>query len=208
MEQLPLESQTDNQLGFFTGLQLLGQYHQSYLLCQDGDDLVLIDQHAAHERIGFEKLKMAYLNGNVERQQLLFPEMLELDFRSADALLAHCDELSQLGFELEPFGGKSFALKAVPPLLKDAPVGQLVVDVALELDRIGKSGQFQERIDEILILMACHGVLRANQALTREESRALLRELDQVDFKAHCPHGRPVMQRMALADIEKMFRRL
>lgn len=208
MEQLPLEPQTENQLGFFSGLQLLGQYHQSYLLCQDGDDLLLIDQHAAHERIGFEKLKKAYLDGRVERQQLLFPEMLELDFRSADALLAHCDELAQLGFELEPFGGKSFALKAVPPLLKDVLVGQLVVDVALELDRIGKSGQFQERIDEVLILMACHGVLRANQALTREECRALLRELDQVDFKAHCPHGRPVMQRMLLADIEKMFRRL
>lgn len=207
MEQLELETQAESHIGFFAGLQLLGQYHQSYLLCQDGDDLLLIDQHAAHERIGFEKLKKSYLDGRVERQQLLFPEMLELDFRSADALLEHCEELEQLGFELEPFGGKSFALKAVPPLLKDVPVGQLVVDVALELDRIGKSGQFQERIDEILILISCHGVLRANQALTREEGRALLRELDQVDFKAHCPHGRPVMQRMTLADIEKLFRR-
>jgi DNA mismatch repair protein MutL len=207
MEQLPLATAAARPGGFFSGLQLLGQYHQSYLLCQDGDDLLLIDQHAAHERIGFEKLKGSYRDGRVERQQLLFPELLELDFRSADALLEHCAELEQLGFEVEPFGGKSFALKAVPPLLKNVRVGQLVVDVAMELDRIGKSGRLQERIDDILILMACHGVVRANQALTREESRALLCELDRVDFKAHCPHGRPVMQRLTLADIEKLFRR-
>lgn len=207
MEQLAFETKTEDDAGFFSGLQLLGQYHQSYLLCQDGDDLLLVDQHAAHERIGFEKLKRSYLEGQVERQQLLFPEMLELDFRSADALLEHREELEKLGFELEPFGGKSFALKGVPPLMADTQVGQLVVDVALELDRIGKSGQLQERIDEILILMACHGVLRANQALTPEESHALLRELDQVDFKAHCPHGRPVMQRLTLSEIEKLFRR-
>ncbi|HEX9779210.1 MAG TPA: DNA mismatch repair protein MutL, partial [Geopsychrobacteraceae bacterium] len=207
MEQLPLATAAARPGGFFSGLQLLGQYHRSYLLCQDGDDLLLIDQHAAHERIGFEKLKRSYRDGRVERQQLLFPELLELDFRSADALLEHCAELEQLGFEVEPFGGKSFALKAVPPLLKNVRVGQLVVDVAMELDRIGKSGRLQERIDDILILMACHGVVRANQALTREESRALLCELDRVDFKAHCPHGRPVMQRLTLADIEKLFRR-
>ncbi|HKJ04389.1 MAG TPA: DNA mismatch repair endonuclease MutL [Geopsychrobacteraceae bacterium] len=205
--QLPLTLGLEDSNGFFSGLQLLGQYHQSYLLCQDGDDLLLIDQHAAHERIGFEKLKNSYLDGRVERQQLLFPEMLELDFRSADALIEHSEELDLLGFELEPFGGKSFALKAVPPLLKNGQVGQLVVDVAMELDRIGKSGQLMERIDEILILMACHGVLRANQALTRQESLALLHELDQVDFKAHCPHGRPVMQRLTLTEVEKLFRR-
>ncbi|MDT8421099.1 MAG: DNA mismatch repair endonuclease MutL [Desulfuromonadales bacterium] len=206
-EQLRLETLSSDSTGFFAGLQLLGQYHQSYLLCQDGDDLLLIDQHAAHERIGFERLRKTYLAGSVERQQLLFPEILELDFRSADALQQQCDELMKLGFELEPFGGKSFALKAVPALLKGGQSGQLVVDVALELERIGQSGQLEEKIDDILILMACHGVLRANQALRREESLALLRELDSVDFNAHCPHGRPVVQRLTLAEIEKLFRR-
>jgi len=206
-DQLLLHGNEPRQGGFFSSLQLLGQFHQSYLLCQDGDDLLLIDQHAAHERIGFETLRRSYLAGRVERQQLLFPELLELDFRSADALQEQCAELETLGFELEPFGGTAFVLKAVPALLRDSKAGQLVVDVALEMERIGKSGQLQERIDEILILMACHGVLRANQALTREESVALLRELDRVDFKAHCPHGRPVMQRLRLAEIEKLFRR-
>lgn len=193
--------------GFFSRLQILGQYHQSYLLCQDGDDLVLIDQHAAHERIGFEKLRHSYAAGSVISQTLLFPEILELDYRSATALQENFSELERLGFDLEPFGGKSFALKAFPQLLANRNVGQLVIDVALELEKVGRAGQLQESIDEILILMACHGVIRANQALTPEECRALLRELDQIDFKANCPHGRPVMQRLTLVEVERLFRR-
>lgn len=193
--------------GFFSSLTILGQYHQSYLLCQAADDLVLIDQHAAHERIGFEKLKTSYLADAVASQTLLFPEVLELDFRSATALNDSLPQLEQLGFEVEPFGGKSFALKAIPQLLPNRDVAQLVIDVALELERVGKAGQLEESIDEILILMACHGVVRANQALTTEEIRALLRELDRVDFKANCPHGRPVMQRLTLAEVERLFRR-
>jgi DNA mismatch repair protein MutL len=193
--------------GFFTRLQVLGQYHQSYLLCQDVDDLVLVDQHAAHERIGFEKLRSSYSEGAVPSQALLFPEVLELDFRSASALEDNRDELERLGFDIEPFGGKSFALKAIPQVLKNRNVGQLVVDVALELEKIGRAGQLQDSIDEILILMSCHGVIRANQALTTVEIKALLQELDQIDFKANCPHGRPVMQRLTLAEVERLFRR-
>ena len=201
------ELKTDRVAGFFSSLQILGQYHQSYLLCQDGDDLILIDQHAAHERIGFEKLRKGYLAGAVASQSLLFPEILELDFRSASALTDHLAELARLGFELEPFGGKSFALKRVPQLLSKANIRQLLIDVALELERVGRSAQVEESIEEVLILIACHGVIRANQALSAMEIRALLLELDQVDFKANCPHGRPVLHRLALADIERLFRR-
>ncbi len=196
-----------DQGGFFANLQILGQYHQSFLLCQDGDDLVLVDQHAAHERVGFEKLKKSYAGGTVASQSLLFPEILELDFRSAAALTDYRQELERLGFEMEPFGGKSFALKAIPQILPNRDAGQLLIDVALELERVGRTGQLQESIDDILILMACHGVIRANQALTPVECRALLRELDQVDFKTNCPHGRPVIQRLTLTEIERMFRR-
>lgn len=203
--QLPLPVAARDR--FFSSLQILGQYHQSYLLCQDGDDLLLIDQHAAHERIGFEKLRQAYRAGNVSSQSLLFPEILELDFRSAAALNDYRPELVRLGFELEPFGGKTFALKSIPQILPNRQIAQLVIDVALELERIGRSGQLQESIDDILLLLACHSVLRANQALTTAECRALLAELDQVDFKANCPHGRPVMQRFTLTEIERKFRR-
>lgn len=193
--------------GFFTGLQILGQYHQSYLLCQDGADLILIDQHAAHERVGFEKLRHAYAAGTITSQTLLFPEVLELDFNSATALGDNLQELANLGFEIEPFGGKSFALKAIPQLLGNKDAVKLVVDVALELERIGRTGQLRESIDEILILMACHSVIRANQALATVEIKALFQELDQIDFKANCPHGRPVMQRMTLLEVERLFRR-
>ena len=193
--------------GFFSRLQILGQYHRSYILCQDEDDLVLIDQHAAHERAGFEKLRHAYTAGTICGQALLFPEVLELDFNSAVALSDNLHELEKLGFEIEPFGGKSFALKSVPQMLAGHNISRLVVDVALELERIGRSGQLRESIDEILILMACHSVIRANQTLDRIEIKALFRELDQIDFKANCPHGRPVMQRLTLTEIERLFRR-
>lgn len=193
--------------GFFTQLQILGQYHQTYILCQDQDDLVLIDQHAAHERIGFERLKKAYQQGGVQRQQLLFPEVFELDYNSAAALEGHLTELERLGFEVEPFGGKSFAVKALPALLAAAPVVKLVTDVALELERIGREGQLAESLDDVLIMMACHRVIRANQALSHQEIKALLVDLDEIDFKGHCPHGRPVHTRMSLYEIERLFRR-
>jgi DNA mismatch repair protein MutL len=192
---------------YFSGLRYLGQYHNSYLLCQDGDALLLIDQHAAHERIGFELLKKNFASGQIEQQSLLFPEMLELDFRSAQALKEQLGDLARLGFDVEPFGGKSFALKGVPQLLAEGDNGKLIVDIALELEQTGSSGGLADKLDDVLILIACHSVIRANQALDPREARALLEQLDGVDFKANCPHGRPVMQRLQLAEVERMFRR-
>ncbi|WP_033423234.1 DNA mismatch repair endonuclease MutL [Geopsychrobacter electrodiphilus] len=197
----------DDRQQYFSGLRYLGQYHNSYLLCQDGDDLLLIDQHAAHERIGFESLKAGISAGQIEQQSLMFPEILELDFRSSQALAEHLGDLAQLGFDVEPFGGKSFALKAVPQLLAGEDNRRLIVDIALDLEQVGSSGGLMDRLDDVLIMMACHGVIRANQALDPREARALLEQLDRVDFKANCPHGRPVMQRMRLVEIERLFRR-
>jgi len=193
--------------GYFSSLQVIGQYRRSYIVCQDGDDLVLIDQHAAHERIGFERLRAEYRLGGVERQALLFPVMLEFDFREEAQIAEHLGDLERIGFELEPFGGRTFALKAVPRLLGDSRVEQLIRDVAAELVALGKSGLVEAAVEELLIRMACHGMVRANQALTAVEIAALLRDLDGVDFNAHCPHGRPVMKRLPLGEIERMFRR-
>lgn len=193
--------------GFFSSLRVIGQYRRSFIICQDGDDLILIDQHAAHERIGFERLRAEFRRGQVERQSLLFPAMLEFDFREAAHLLEHLHELERLGLELEPFGGRTFALKTIPRLLAGEQAEQLVRDVAAELVSLGSSGLVEAALDEIFILMACHGMIRANQSLTDGEIKALLRGLDQVDFSAHCPHGRPVMKRLALTEVERMFRR-
>lgn len=193
--------------GFFSGLTVLGQYRRSYILCQDGDDLILIDQHAAHERIGFERLRAEYRQGTLVRQTLLFPVVLEFDFREAALFQDHLADLERLGFDIEPFGGKAFLLKAIPHLLETSSAEQLVRDVVNEVATIGRSALADEGIEAVLILMACHGVIRANQTLTPEQIRALLKDLDGVDFQAHCPHGRPVMKRLSLIEIERMFKR-
>ena len=198
---------SETSAGFFSSLTLIGQFGQSYLLCQDGEDLLLIDQHAAHERIGFERLKEQLRRGNIERQALLFPDVLEFDFRQAAQVQEHVNDLYRLGFEVEPFGGNSFVLKAVPQLLHKADPVALLRDVAGELAQIGQSGKLEEALDQVLILMACHTMVRANQKLSLPQMQALLNDMDTVDFKGHCPHGRPVMQRLTRGEIEKMFKR-
>jgi len=204
---MPEPDRDESAVGFFSSLQVIGQYRRSFVVCQDGDDLVLIDQHAAHERIGFERLRAEFGQGQLEQQALLFPTMLEFDFRETSQLNEHLQDLARFGFELEHFGGRTFALKAVPRLLGDGRAEQIVRDVVAELAALGKSVLVEAAIDEILILMACHGMVRANQSLAPAEIEALLRDLDRVDFSAHCPHGRPVLKRLPLSEIERMFRR-
>ncbi len=193
--------------GFFSSLVVIGQYRNSFIVCQHEDELVLIDQHAAHERIGFERLRAEFHKGKIERQALLFPKTMEFDFGEATKLDEHLVELEMLGFEIEPFGGRTFILNTVPRLLGDGQAEQLVRDVVAELVSLGKSSLVEAAFEEILLLMACHGMIRANQALTTPEIKALLHNLDCVDFNAHCPHGRPVMKRFSLAEVERMFRR-
>ncbi len=189
-------------------MQVIGQFRDSYILCQDGDTLVLVDQHAAHERVSFERLRAQFYGEGVLRQSLLFPIVVDFDFREAAVLAQRLERFEHLGFELEPFGGNSFALKAVPQLLKDSEAESLVRDVASELAELGESARLEDAFDHLLATMACHSVIRANQRLSREEMQSLLREIDSVDFNAHCPHGRPVMQRLTLADIERLFKRV
>jgi DNA mismatch repair protein MutL len=193
--------------GFFSSLTLIGQFRRSYLLCQDHDDLVIIDQHAAHERIRFEGLRAGYRQGKIEQQALLFPAVLDFDFREAAVLGENIENLAKLGFDLEAFGGNSFVLKAIPQIFSTGDVAQLIRDVAAELVTIGKSGLIEDNFEKIFMVMACHNAVRANQALAGAEIKALFAALDGVDFGAHCPHGRPVMKRIPLADIERMFKR-
>jgi len=189
------------------GLSIIGQFRESYILCQDGDDLVLIDQHAAHERVGFEQLRQQFYSSGIKKQNLLFPVVMDFDFRESTQMQQRLDKLASLGFDLEPFGGNSFVLKGVPQLLKDSAAEQLVRDVASELAELGESGLMEDAFDHVLATMACHSVVRANQKLSLEEMRSLLVLIDSVDFNAHCPHGRPVMQRLSLSEIARMFKR-
>jgi DNA mismatch repair protein MutL len=194
--------------GYFESLTIIGQYHRSYILCEDGDDLVLIDQHAAHERIGFERFKEQYATGEIITQELLFPDILELSIREDTELREQHDQMKRLGFELEHFGGLSWALKSIPLFLLENDVKSMVCDVLAELNSVGNSGLTHDAFDAVLIKMACHGMIRANQRLEVVEMKALLQQLDEVDFNQHCPHGRPILQRLRLNDVEKMFRRI
>ncbi len=193
--------------GYYASLRVIGQFCESYILCEDQQNLVLIDQHAAHERIGFEKLRTQYSGCGVERQGLLFPLVLDFDHREAASLAEHEAELQSFGFELDCFGGNSFVLKEIPQILGDAEAEKLIRDVVTELTSFGGSSLVEERIEQLLVLMACHRVIRANQQLSKTEIDYLLQELDQVDFNGHCPHGRPVVQRLSLTEIERMFKR-
>ena len=187
--------------------RLLGQYLNSYLICQADDDLLLIDQHAAHERIGFEKLRRQAADGGIERQRLLFPMVVELDHRQAAVVSAQLAALDRLGFELEPFGGRAFTLSAVPQLLAGADLARLVADMAEELAEIGRGHTLDAALDQVLMSLACHAMIRANQPLARAEMEELLRELAAIDFGSHCPHGRPVIKRLSRGEIERMFHR-
>jgi len=194
-------------VGRFASMTILGQYRHSYLLCQEGDDLVLIDQHAAHERIGYERLKAQFYGNGIVCQGLLFPQVLEFDFRAAAQIAEQLEELARFGFDLEDFGGNAYALKGVPQLLSEAEAATLLRDVSAELASLGASSRIEEHFDQLLMTMACHGAVRANQPLGLSQMRALLVDLDQVDFGGHCPHGRPVVHRFTLAEVERLFKR-
>ena len=190
------------------GWRLIGQYLNSYLVCQAGEELVLVDQHAAHERIGFERLRQQLDANGIAAQNLLFPVVLELDHREAAVFNEHLVDFSRLGFDVEAFGGRSFTVKAVPALLGDVDAERLVRDLASELNEIGRAGKLEDEIERVLSVLACHSMVRANQALSITEMQQLLIDLAEIDFGSCCPHGRPVMHRLARRDVEKLFHRV
>ncbi|PLX81396.1 MAG: DNA mismatch repair protein MutL [Desulfuromonas sp.] len=188
--------------------RVIGQYLNSYLICQADDQLVLIDQHAAHERIGFEKLRRQLHAGRVASQALLFPQVIELDHREAQLFCELLDNFARFGFEIEPFGGRTFMLKAVPQLLVDCDSERLVRDVAAELNEVDSSAQVDAALERVLMVMACHAMVRAGQSLTMSEMQALVAELAGIDFGSCCPHGRPILRRLSRTEVEKFFHRL
>jgi DNA mismatch repair protein MutL len=193
--------------GYFGSLQVVGQVLGTYLVCEKDGELVLVDQHAAHERVTFERLRAATRRGSLPAQRLLVPVSLELE-PSLDAVARErAETLAALGFELEPFGGATWTLRAVPGLIGDAAPERLLHDVLDEL-RLGGDGQIVSQArDAVLAKMACHGSVRAGRVLSETEVKALLAAMDGVDFATNCPHGRPVMVRMTRAELEARFGR-
>ncbi|HVZ71209.1 MAG TPA: DNA mismatch repair endonuclease MutL [Polyangia bacterium] len=200
---------------FFSGLSYIGQLHRTYLVCEssgpggDAGALVLIDQHAAHERVAYARLVAAHGRREVRRQRLLFPLPIEVDELAAAVVDgAGAETVAALGFEVTRTGPRSVRLSAVPELLKDADPKPLVREVLGQLAEGDPAADRHEGIDHVLATMACHSVVRAGDVLARSEAVGLLAQLDEVDLRSHCPHGRPVMLRLPLAEIERRFGRV
>lgn len=190
----------------FTDLRVIGQLGLTYVLCEGAGELVIIDQHAAHERVTLYKLTMAERESLGGGQRLLTPQVIELTPARALALSPHTDVLSRYGLEVEPFGGQAFVVKQVPESLMKADLQQLVEDVADDLAGGGTGEPARDLIEKILATMACHNSIRAGQGLNNFEMRELLSQLDQVDFSV-CAHGRPVSIRVSPAELERRFHR-
>jgi DNA mismatch repair protein MutL len=194
---------------FFAGLAYIGQLHRTYLVCEGAGELILVDQHAAHERVAYGRLVAAHGRREVRRQRLLFPLPIEVDEASAAVVEgAGQATLDALGFEVERAGARAVRVRAVPEMLKDADPKPLLRDVLGQLAEGTPTAETLEGIDHVLATMACHSVVRAGDVLGRSEAVGLLAQLDGVDLRSHCPHGRPVMLRMPLGEIERRFGRV
>lgn len=192
----------------FSDLRVIGQFHDTYILCESDEELVLIDQHAAHERVFFEHLKKLSMNSKIEIQKLLMPETIDLGHREAHMLEKLIPDLKKLGLEIEPFGGTTFVVKSVPAILADREIKPIVLEIAEKMLESGLTQGLEKTIDQCLILIACHGAIRANQKLSDKQIRALLSQLDECENSSHCPHGRPTWISWTLESIEKSFKRI
>jgi DNA mismatch repair protein MutL len=191
----------------FGALRVIGQLHNTYIVCESEDGLVIVDQHAAHERVVFESLKSAYRRSAVSTQGLLVPETLELTHREAGILDTLIKDLNDMGLQIEPFGGKTYVIKSVPSLLAGRPVKPLVMEILEKVAEIGH-GSLDRALDECLSIMACHGAIRANQKLAETQMKTLLDQLDALEHGSHCPHGRPTYIHRSLRQVEKDFKRI
>lgn len=192
---------------YFSSLRVVGQFKRMYIVCEDATGMVIIDQHAAHERIGFERLKALFRDDLKDVQPLLFPQRIELDALRSQTLEDQLEFFEQAGFEIEPFGGNSFVLKTVPAVLQKAKHEAMIRDAIDDFADQGRSARVEEAMESVLSRMACHSVVRGPTDLSIAEMEALLVQMDEIDFKANCPHGRPVYYRIPLMELEASFDR-
>ena len=183
------------------------QVHDTFIIAETENSLVIVDQHAAHERLVYERLKKAFANGGPSRQMLLIPEVVELDAEAADRLAGAGAELERLGLVVEAFGQSAVIVREVPALLGQGNLQGLMRDLADELAEGEGSLVVSERLDHVLSTMACHGSVRAGRRLNATEMNALLRDMEETPFSGQCNHGRPTYVELKLADIEKLFQR-
>lgn len=183
------------------------QLHENYIVAQTERGMVIVDQHAAHERLVYERLKRQRADHAVPAQALLIPEIVELSAGDAALLLDHAEELATLGLTIEPFGGSAVAVRETPAILGEINAANLLRDVLDELSDLGESRLIAAKIDAVLSRMACHGSIRSGRQMRVEEMNALLREMEATPLSGQCNHGRPTYVELRLSDIERLFGR-
>lgn len=195
-------------LGYWSSLQVLGQANLTYILCQKEDRLVYVDQHAAHERVVYESLMLAWKNKNFEIQDFLFPFVIDLSEDKVESLLAVQDQILELGIEIERLGPVSLGIKSAPCLIKESALPKLFEKMAEDLGKNGGSYAIEKKVSDLFATMACHSVVRAGQSLSPPQMQELLKSMDQFALSSFCPHGRPVSVETPFSELEKLFGRI
>jgi DNA mismatch repair protein MutL len=193
---------------FFSDLRIVGQIHNTYIVGEDSEGCILIDQHAAHERVIYEHIAFRNSGEKVPSQSLLMPEILDPGFREAEILHALIPELSKVGWDIEPFGGQSFAIKAMPSVLANCDVTPAIREILEKIMELGFASDLESALDESKKIMACHSAIRASQSLSEEHIQKLMEQLDACENPSNCPHGRPTWIRLTKQELEKRFRRV
>jgi len=201
-QSLPQEQGDIPPLGY-----AVAQLKGVYIIAENAQGMVVVDMHAAHERITYERLKQAMASEGLRGQPLLVPESIALSQREADCAEEHGEWFQRLGFELQRLGEETVAIRQIPALLKQAEATQLVRDVLADLLEYGTSDRIQAHLNELLATMACHGSVRANRRLTLPEMNALLRDMEQTERSGQCNHGRPTWTQLGMDDLDKLFLR-
>ena len=184
-----------------------GQLHETYIISQTENGIIIVDQHAAHERLVYERMKKHLSNGNVPRQALLLPEVVEIEQSAVDKLMTRQEELENLGLVFEVFGEGAIVVREVPALLGDTDIKGLIRDLADEIAEFNQALSLKEKLEEVCSSMACHGSIRAGRRMATAEMNALLREMEATPYSGQCNHGRPTYVELKLSDVERLFGR-
>jgi len=192
----------------FADLRVIGQFHNTYIVCESEAGLILIDQHAAHERVLYEQFSARSADAQKSAQRLLVPETVELGYREAGVLEKLIPELKDIGLDIEPFGGNTFVVKAVPVLLSGREIKPVLIEIVEKLTETGAALGLAAALDQSRMVMACHAAIRANQTLSGTQIKGLLTQLDGCHNPSHCPHGRPTWIHWETPALEKSFKRI
>lgn len=201
-------SAAEVQGGYWSSLQIIGQAHLTYIVCQKEDRLVFVDQHAAHERVVYESLMKAWREKNFEVQSYLFPLAIDLNEEKVEVLIANQNHIADLGFEIEQLGPSAIGIKSAPAIIKDSGLPMVFDNMASDWIQNGGSFAIEKKVSDLFATMACHSVVRAGQSLSIAEMSELLKSMDQFALSSFCPHGRPVSVEKTFNELEKLFGRI